>query len=276
MRKFLICIAVITFLTMIGGRAIAVPVYFGDGGTSLQGELDKITTSPNAGQSSTDVTKEALSDDMDSTWEIKGAGASVETVIVEVAEWAGDNTFGIYDKADPTKKVEIFAGRATTGSQALLSILANGSVIVNFVDTGVDFNANAFGYYLDSTESDKSGQGWTGGVWHSDTSLNVDGMDHMYAYQGKDIDHIEIPPYSAGIWSPGEYIFAFEDLHSDHWGNQNDINEGYPEWSDTEPDFSDFVVIVESVRPVPEPSAIFLIAGLVCVMLGLSRKKFMV
>jgi hypothetical protein len=78
MRKFLICLAVIMALTMIGGRAFAVP--FGDGGVALQGVLDNITIGPNPGVSSVNVLTDALTDNMDSYWAIHGSGGSVSTV----------------------------------------------------------------------------------------------------------------------------------------------------------------------------------------------------
>jgi hypothetical protein len=270
MKKILICLAVIAALTMVVGRAMAGPVYFGDGGVALQGVLDGITLNP-PGASSVDVVNDALDDGSDSTWAIHGSGGSVSTLIIELASWASTNTFGIYDPTNSGTRVQIFGGGATSGSQALLSILADGSVIVNFLDTGVDFAGNNFGYYVDSTAAP---QPWTGGVWHSDSSLNVDGMDHMYAYLGQG-DTIQILPFSPGVWDTDEYVLAFEDLHSTHWGNQNTINDGFPEWSDIEPDFTDHVVLVESVDPVPEPSIILLLGSLLIGLGLLERRRYM-
>jgi hypothetical protein len=206
---------------------------------------------------------------MDSYWSIDGAGGSVTTLVIEVAQWANTNLFGIYDAANPMKRVQVFDGASTTGSQSIMSILADGSVHVNFIDTGIDFAGNAFGYYVDSTLGHP---GWTGGLWYSDTGLNADGQDHMYAYAGEGIDTIQILPYSPGLWDVDEYILAFEDLHSMHWGDQNGINDGYPEWSDIEPDFTDLVVIVESVTPVPAPGAVIL-AGIGTALVGYWRRR---
>jgi hypothetical protein len=136
-------------LTMIGGKAIALT--FGDGGASLQGVFDNMTIGPNPGDSSINVLTDALDDTLDSYWAINGLGGSIDTLVIELAAWYSLNTFGIYDEANPMNRVQIFGGGQTTGSQALLSIMADGSVHVNFGDTGIDFAGNSFGYYLDST-----------------------------------------------------------------------------------------------------------------------------
>ena len=219
-------------------------------GTSLQSVLDNITTAPVAGDSSIDVTTDYLSDTIDSYWSITGSGGSVATIIIELAGFANGNTFGVYDMTDSTKKVELFAGAAGAGSQALLSIKADGSVYVNFGDTGVDFARNSFGYYLLSE---------VGNYFYSDTSLNADQFDHMYAYQGIDVDTVQLPGLAPGVWTDNEFVLAYEDLYGG--GDQ---------------DFTDFVVMVESVTPIPEPGTLILLGTALvgCALVG--RKKMFI
>jgi hypothetical protein len=231
MKRFLFMFVV---CALASAPSLASPTLAG-GGAALQGVLDNITVGPNPGVSSVDVNTDHLSDGMDSYWSITGSGGSVATLIIELAGFAGNNKFGIYDAANSAKRVQVFDGAAGAGAQAIVSIKADGSVHVNFGDTGVDFNANVFGYYLDATTDGQS-------IWYSDTSLNSDGMDHMAAYQGKDIDTVQLPGLSPGLWTSNEYVLAFEDLDA----------------SVTDADYTDFVVMVESVVPIPAPGAILL------------------
>lgn len=247
MKKTLL--TTVAFGALLLNQAFASPIGgFGDGGAGLQAALNSITTAP-LNASSVNVTTDDLSDSQDSYWEIGGSGGSVSTILIELAGFAGTNKFGIYDAADPSKKVELFNGVATVGAQKLLSILANGSVLVNFAATGVTFAANAFGYYLDSSAEA------AGGVFYSDTALNADQTDHMVAYQGEG-DTIQVPPFSAGPWGANEYALAWEDLAGG--GDRN---------------FTDLVVLVESVSPVPDGGATVAMFGLSMLGLGAVRRK---
>jgi len=146
---------------------MAVPFTFGESGVALQSQLDSITV---GGPSSVDVTTDALSDFLLAH---NGNGGFLTTMIVEMTGGSAfDNTFGVYDPADETNYVELFGGSDEPGAQVLLSVLADGSIIVNFNDTGTDFPSTWFGFYLDSSDTG-------GGIWYSDTALNSDGEDHM-------------------------------------------------------------------------------------------------
>jgi len=247
MNSKILVISVISLLV----AAPSFAAVFGDGGVALQGVLDGITQ---GGPSSVDVVTDELRPDIDadSYWSIGGSGGSISTVIVELASYAGSNTFGIYDNGNPSNFVELFDGSASTGSQVLLSILLDGSIVVAGTDTGTDFGGNNFGFYLDASIGNNNANA----VFRSDTGLNTDGIDHMYAYQGTG-DTVQIGGFIAGPWGANEYILAFEDIYGG--GDQ---------------DYTDFVVLVESVTPVPVPAAVWLgMLGLSAAGMRLRRKR---
>ena len=212
-------------LMLLGAQAaLATPI----SGNSLQTILNKITV---GGSSSVNVQTDQLN--YDKNWSISASGGSVSTFVIELAGFAPLNTFGIYSGDN---SVEIFNGAATGGHQALISILEDGSVRRNFSDTGIDFAGNLFGYYLNTPN----------GTFYSDSALNLDGFDHLVAFQGEG-DRVRIKPFAAGIWASNEYVLAWEDLYG---GGDRDYN--------------DMVIMVESVTPtipVPEPSTLLLLAA---------------
>ena len=209
----------------------------GDGSeASLQDVLNGITV---GGQSSVNASGNNNDAITAPHWSIGGTGMSAVTFVIEIAGNAAINSFGIYGMNG--QKVEIFAGSDTAGAQAVVSIKADGSVFLNVLqDTGKKFTGNIFGFYLDNGTD----------VWYSDSALNSDGEDHMIAFQGDGTDKIQTPGNAPGYWLNNEYILAWEDL------------SGTADW-----DFNDFVVMVESVVPTPEPGTMALLgAG----MLGLA------
>lgn len=209
-------------------------------GSSLQTVLNNITT---GGVSSVDVQADQVS--QDKYWSLTATGGSVATMVIELAGYSGSNTFGVYDLANPSNKVTLFNGPATGGDQAVFSLKANGAVYLNMANTGTVFQSTNFGYFLQGP----------GGTFYSDDALNVDAADHMVSFSGKN-DEVTLPGNYPGLWTPDEYVLGWEDTAL---GDK---------------DFDDMVVMVESVRPVPEPTTLGLMGlGLLGIALVARRKK---
>ena len=254
MKRFSVLLTLCFFL--MAGSAMATPINpIGGMGSesSLQVVLNNITTAPVLGTSSVKASgpvNDALSDGLDSNWNITATGGSFATLIIEIAGWSGVNTFGVFDAANPSKTVLLFAGVAGAGDQATLSIKSDGSVYVNLADSGVDFSGNTFGYYLKNDP---------GQIFYSATGLNADQFDHMVAFQGTNTDTVKLAAnLPAGLWTNNEYVLAWEDT------------SGGGDW-----DYQDLVLMVESVRPVPEPATMLLLGSGLLGFATFGRRKFL-
>ena len=244
LSKILIVTVLSVFL--VAGSAMALAWQLP--GADLQDVLNDITV---GGDSSVDVSKDYLSDTTDSYWSLTATGGSFATMIIELAGFASGNIFGVYSGE---QYVPLFVGSDIAGNKVTLSINLDGSVYVNSSDTDTDFTGNKFGYYLDSSAN--AG----GGLWRSDMSLNADGKDHMFAYQGTNTDMVRLPnTWSSGLWTNNEYILAFEDL-----------NASTADWN-----YTDMVVMVESVTPAPEPATMLLLGSGLIGLARFGRKKML-
>ena len=247
MKKILVMIAVAsTMILLFASVSMATfinPVSWDGPGKELQAVLDGllVTPPPPSLVNASGAVNDALAND--AIWAVQSSGGAVSTFIIQLTAYSPTESFGIFDATNAAKKVQLFAGGAVPGSQTLLGIFLDGSIFINNVDTGIDFAGNAFGFYLGGAGAN---------TFYSVDSLNIDGNDHMVAFRGNG-KNIQLPNHLPGIFSPDEYILAFEDLP---WNNAN--WNGAP-GTDSDRDYNDTVVLVESINTIPEPGILILL-----------------
>src|SRR5262245_22935885 len=207
--------------------------------TSLQGVFDSTL-----GAGALDATNGCVLADNDQVWTAQGEVAA--TILVEIAGFANQNVFGIYDPVQPTG-VSVFSGAQSTGATATIQLVANNSkydVVVNGIVRS-QFTTPNFGFYLLTPQQN---------VFYSQPSLNADRADHMYSYRGNGGTFVSGPLLGSQFTSQ-MYLLAFEDLP---------IPAG-------DEDFQDFVALV-NYAPVPLPAGGWLLGSVLALFVVLRRR----
>lgn len=164
------------------------------------------------------------------------SGGSVGTFVAELSSLAPSNRFGLYDAANPAKKVELFGGAAGPGDQVIASFLADGTVWVNFLDSGITGFSGNFGFYLEVYGSDGN-PATLDYTLYTEDSRNAGGEAYALVYRGNGLTQVRLPGFPAGLFQTYHWIIAFEDGA----GSNSDF------------DFSDLVVMFESLAPGEVP-----------------------
>ena len=224
---------------LLAGGAMALPST-----GALQTELDIRT---DGGSSSINVYTDMIDDAYDTAWTHTASNNAGSTLFLEIADFKDGNSFGVYDLTNSDNRLVLFVGSDNAGDFSSFANLytTGGGKYANNDGTEATFaSGENFGWYLNVSD--------TGQTYFSDTDLNQDKFDHMFAYRGVGDDFSVFNNGTYKTWTANEYVLAWEDLF-----NGGDM------------DFTDFVVMVESVEPVPEPATMLLfgtgLAGLAAV-----------
>ncbi len=175
-------------------------------------------------------------------WMASSIGFAGTRLLFELAGFANDNAFGIYDVTDSANRLMIFSGAAGVNSRGLLANEGNEFCVWGSILDCSSFGSGVFGFYLDTPL----------GTLFSESQLNPFGIDHMIPYEGGD-DRGNI---GGRPWLENEYILAWEDQ----------IGGG-------DRDYNDFGVLVGPIVAVAEPAslALFGIAALMLIVYGRRR-----
>ncbi|HKE44014.1 MAG TPA: DUF4114 domain-containing protein [Steroidobacteraceae bacterium] len=262
MRHFLrACLGALVLISLPWSFAGAAAVCtFGgpNGESTLQAVFNNLlgaSHAPNAGS-------DCVPEPNDGRWQTTGPASA--TIVIELAGFASQNTFGIYDVLDPlnpAKQLQLFAGAAGQGSTAFITFTPSGSgysVVIGWPGKpnrpAVTFGSAAFGFYLSTPEDNPNTPAVDRMMYFSQTSLNSDGTDHLYAYRGNGSPFLA-PPLNGQTFATNGALLAWEDLRG---GGDRD--------------YQDFVVYANGVTPVPLPAAAWLL-GSTLPLLGLRRRR---
>ncbi|WP_051883238.1 PEP-CTERM sorting domain-containing protein [Salinisphaera hydrothermalis] len=181
------------------------------------------------------------------TWQITGAPASSSALEATYTANFSNGLFGVYDINDPSISLNLLGPGTQNGPNpgrftdyATLSYNPLTGMFTGKASDGTqnsaNFGSNLFGFFLTIG----------GNTYYSDPSQNGGDKTRMVGFRGLG----NADPNASALDS--EYLFGWED------GTDND--------------YQDYVVTVNGIRPVPEPSSIAMF-GVGLLMIGFAARR---
>ena len=186
-----------------------------------------------------------VDDSFDQVWTAGSVNGGTSTLLLAIAGYAGNNSFGIYNLSTGAQ-LPLFNG-TDNGSPVGTTVAVTFSGGNASVNGGTPVNVGTdFGFYLGTPGSPT-------GRWSSVDSANPDLGDHMVTLTTKTPYTLNPGAAAAGwpaagnlAWNPGSYILGWEDLPV---SGLNGLSTG-------DVDYQDMIVEVSGVTPVPEPTTL--------------------
>ncbi len=244
--KRLTIISILCMVSVLAGNVRACPT----GGECTWPTLDVILSDGGVSPLVTDISLlgglTATGQSFVSLLDMVAPVTSTATILLEEAGYAGQNQFGIYNfngngvAPSAGEMLLLFGGSAAVGASAVVQFdLAGGTAWFDrngndVMDAGETAAIGAvFGFFLKSPDS---AGGISNPTFYSDELLNPDGaMEHALLFNTGGI--------TGAIYGDPSVVVAFEDLLASH----------------TDCDYSDMVVGISNVTPVPEPATVALL-----------------
>jgi hypothetical protein len=158
-------------------------------------------------------------------------------MVIEIAGYAPNNAFGIYQQGNMANKLEIFAGSAAAGASTGL--------------INMPLGWTSFGFYLSNTTANFT--------WYSDASLNAGGgLDHFVTYQGIAGQTMTASGITFGA---NDYLIGVEDLNLGDYDYNDMVVKVH-------------LTPVPTQHSVPDGGATFALMGVgLCTVVALRRRK---